>query len=236
MVTGNRPGFLRQAIRYYQRFEWPRKELILVANDPAADISFVPDTREIGIVQVDQPLVIGQAINLGIEAAEGSFVVRMDDDDWYHPLWVTAAMERLHAARNPERALTAAGKPLVLIVETGELLRYEKPAEASPLDYARSLIGSSYAFHKTLWEECPFPPVERGEDVAFFGSHAFDYVPIEVEGMFVYVRLPSGGLSGVPQEYYERHFPLHEQPLEAFVPAEDAAFYRSLEMIANLAS
>jgi len=233
MATTDRPGFLRRAISHYRRFEWPKKELVIVVNGRHRREASILDAPDIRVTALEDRWPIGDALNFGIAAADGDWIVRMDDDDWYHPRWIEAVMSRMLSAPDQRRALSAAAKPLVWLARTGELRRFVAPPHWPKHIPGECMIGSSYAYHRTLWEESPYPSMESGEDAAFFARHAFHYVPVEREGMFVYVRHGKGSLSGVPHEYYERECPLTEFVLEEVVGETDAAFYRAMEMAAS---
>ena len=85
MPTHNRRVFVQQTLLYFERQDYPNKELIIV--DDGDD--------QIGDLVVSHPLVrymalsekksIGEKRNIACELARGTIIAHWDDDDWYAP-------------------------------------------------------------------------------------------------------------------------------------------------------
>ena len=96
MPTRDRPEFALQAVRYFQRQDWPATELIIVEDDPSLLAGLLPDDPRITLVPSGTSRSIGSKRNLACELARGEIIAQWDDDDWYGP-------ERLSAPGGPDR-------------------------------------------------------------------------------------------------------------------------------------
>lgn len=101
-ITRARPDLLRQAVAFYDRQTWPRKELVVVVDrrgDTSWVDSFFHDHRRDDLRWDMPPEVehLGRLRNASLDLARGEFICVWDDDDWYHPLriesQVRAALE-----------------------------------------------------------------------------------------------------------------------------------------------
>lgn len=162
MPTRDRRHFVPQAIAYYQRQDYPHRELVVLddGNDPVYDL--IPDDPTIRYVRLERSYRLGLKRNLICELARGDVLAHWDDDDWYAP-WrlshqVTGLMER-HAELS--------GSPRVLFLElgTGQTWSYDYPSMGRPW-----LNGASLCYTRALWERTKFADVEVGEDALFAWS------------------------------------------------------------------
>ncbi len=84
MPTYERPGLLARAIRIFDAYRYPEKELIVV------DDSRVPYAGHIGkrinYVHLPARAVLGRKHNLAASLAQGEIFVHRDDDDLFSPL------------------------------------------------------------------------------------------------------------------------------------------------------
>lgn len=84
MPTRNRPDFVRQAIRYFERQDYPVRELIIL--DDGIERSFVEaKDQRIRYFHLRKAMPIGAKRNYGCSLARGSIIAHWDDDDWYGP-------------------------------------------------------------------------------------------------------------------------------------------------------
>src|SRR5262245_38881356 len=83
MPTFNRARFTAQAIRYFARQDYARRELIVV--DDGSDAA-MPEERSGGpairYVRLDSRKTVGEKRNIACEAAQGEIILHWDDDDW----------------------------------------------------------------------------------------------------------------------------------------------------------
>src|SRR5262249_24996794 len=82
MPTANRRLFAPQAIRYFQRQDYPEQELIIL-DDGEQDIGdLVPVDPRVCSERLDRRATIGAKNNLACALARGEVIVHWDDDDW----------------------------------------------------------------------------------------------------------------------------------------------------------
>lgn len=152
MVTRGRSGLARRAIECFQAQHYPRRELVIVDDDPDDSLArhvaslAAPDIRHVRLA--DEHLPLGTLRNLAVEAASGAYVAQWDDDDFYDPQRLSAqieAIERLEA------------DACVLARE----LMWWPALERLAVSRARLWEGSLVCDRRRL---VPYAAVRRGED------------------------------------------------------------------------
>jgi spore maturation protein CgeB len=88
IVPSNRPEQLDNVLAFIGRQNHPDLQLVLVAHgfDPGNDV--VARAKEAGIDDVvvraaDTSLSLGACMNFGVDAADATYIAKMDDDNWY---------------------------------------------------------------------------------------------------------------------------------------------------------
>src|SRR4051794_33498707 len=84
ITTRDRPYLLPVALTCYQHQTYPRRELIVVDDGE----EFPADAARVAavggrLIRVEPGTPLGTKLNAGVEAADGRFCQKMDDDDWY---------------------------------------------------------------------------------------------------------------------------------------------------------
>src|ERR1043166_1315605 len=95
LVTRDRPAFVRQALRCFSSQDYPDKELIVVDDGAAPVESLCAGVPRLTYIRLDTPAPTGTKLNLGIEAARGDILQKLDDDDFYAPGFLSIAARRL---------------------------------------------------------------------------------------------------------------------------------------------
>src|SRR5262249_10715445 len=106
LVTRDRPGFFRQALRCFSSQDYPAKQLIVVDDGAAAVERFCDRVPGLKYIRLTSPTPTGTKLNIGIEAAGADILQKLDDDDFYAPGFLSTAVRRLRGARR-EDALVA---------------------------------------------------------------------------------------------------------------------------------
>jgi len=224
LVTRNRPVFLRQALRNYSLQNHPHSELIVVddSDTPLSDLcAGLPNVRYIGL---EARTPTGAKLNIGIEAAQGDILQKLDDDDYYGPDFLATATERLCRSDNP-RALVAWCCFAVLIAGE-EALFYSGHGWKA---------GGTLCFRRELWLQHRFQARFRGSDSWFIRDNQPELLRVCAPDQYMLVRHGNntwhlvGDASGVcsPEEYFRkrRRYP---KSVEDLVGEQSSAFYRSL--------
>jgi len=220
MATKNRPRFLRQALRYFQRQTHTASELIVVDDGEESVEQFCAGLERVRYVRCEQPTSQGQKLNLGVELAQGNLIQKLDDDDYYHPDFLKLAVTRF-PEENAEQTLLSWDCFLILTRESR--LRYSGHGWT---------IGNTFLFTRRFWERKPFRDIQRAVDSWFLHDHRPPIVRVCAHEHCIYVRHGGNTWSsmrkgGSADEYFAR-FPVYGRSLEDVIGHEDAAFYRSM--------
>ncbi len=186
MPTYNRRMFVPQAIRYFLRQDYPRKELVIVDDGSEAVADLIPDDERVRYLRLERRASIGRKRNLAVESSRGEIIVHWDDDDWYAP----------HRLRHQLEALLG-GEAGVCGLVMGHLLNIVDQSfwSCTPELHARMFYadvhGGSIAYRKAIWQRYGgFPDTSQGEDAAFLRKVAgrVRIARLANDDTFVYVR------------------------------------------------
>jgi glycosyltransferase involved in cell wall biosynthesis/GT2 family glycosyltransferase len=122
---------------------------LLVVDDGSNDrtgreLEVVADER-LRVLRNDTPLGLAGALNIGLDAARGSYIARMDADDVALPGWLDAVLGRI--ARKPRVAVVGTG--MIDLLPHGELGTLHRMA-AGPHAVRWAALFSSPFFHSTV--------------------------------------------------------------------------------------
>lgn len=164
MPTFERRPFVRQAIGYFLRQDYPAKELVIVDDGADAIGELVPADPRIKYHRLDRRMILGAKRNLACDLAAGPLIAHWDDDDWIAPNRL-----RVQVAALERRGVDLCGASHLLFYQPERRLasRYTYPAAQRPW-----VAGSSLVYRKELWARSPFPDVPVGEDTRFVWSPA----------------------------------------------------------------
>ncbi len=81
MPTRNRPDFVRLAVSYFLKQDYPNRELIIL-DDSSNRTHYALDDARIRFLRTDPPNSIGHKRNLCCDYAKGELICHWDDDDW----------------------------------------------------------------------------------------------------------------------------------------------------------
>src|SRR4051812_45905269 len=94
LITRDRPLLFSVALRCYEHQTYEPRELIVVDDglESPADRTAI---EALGgrLITVAPGTPLGIKLNVGIEAARGRFCMKMDDDDWYGPDYISTMVE-----------------------------------------------------------------------------------------------------------------------------------------------
>jgi glycosyltransferase involved in cell wall biosynthesis len=164
MPTRDRRRPVGQAIVYFQRQDYPNRELVVLddGQDPVEDL--IPDDPRIRYVRLDHEQLVGAKRNQGCELASGEIIVNWDDDDWHSPTRISYQVDELerHGAE---------------ICGAGRILYFDPAAERAwlyefPSSNRAWIAGGTLCYRKDLWRRNPYAPVGNGEDTRFVWSRA----------------------------------------------------------------
>ncbi|HEY7066794.1 MAG TPA: glycosyltransferase [Chloroflexota bacterium] len=159
MPTADRRRFVAQAIYYFLRQDYERRELLILddGSDPIGDL--VPADARIQYVPLDRRLVLGVKRNLACELAAGDLIAHWDDDDWIAPQRLGLQVAALQRARAD---LCGASRQLYYDPAGERAWLYQYPPSRG-----RWLAGNTLCYRREFWEQNRFPEIGVGEDTRF---------------------------------------------------------------------
>lgn len=97
LICTRRIAMIESALRQVARQQNVRLELILTLHGLSEDDHRIKQAIDkfqgaLKVVEVDAPVSFGEALNRGAAHASGSFIARMDDDDWYGKDYLSDAL------------------------------------------------------------------------------------------------------------------------------------------------
>jgi glycosyltransferase involved in cell wall biosynthesis len=155
MPTHDRREFIPGAIANFLRFDYPRRELVIVDDGAGSIADLIPSDDRIRHLRVDGRKPVGAKRNLGCAAARGEIIVHVDDDDWYPPWRLTAQVRAMQRA-----GADICGTSTLYFLDRRQqrawLYRY---SSATPW-----LAGATLAYTREFWERNRFTDRNVGED------------------------------------------------------------------------
>ena len=159
MPTYNRRRFVPQAIRYFQRQNYPNRELIVVDDGSDAIQDLIPEDSRIRYVRLERKRSIGEKRNIGCQEARGDIIAHWDDDDWIAPWRLCYQIECL---QREVASICGLDKLLFFDPKDKQVWQYVYPAGGKPW-----VAGGTMCYRKSLWEANRFSDVDNGEDTHF---------------------------------------------------------------------
>lgn len=99
ILATNRPESFDTIFANYERQLWKKKELIIILNNDTMDIEAwkkkANDYGMVSVFQLPEKTPLGVCLNFGVEKAKYTYIAKMDDDDYYGPLYLTEALTTL---------------------------------------------------------------------------------------------------------------------------------------------
>ena len=188
MATANRQDFVLQSIRYFQRQDYPAKELIILDDENGEDLTpLLPGDDRLRYVRLPPGLSIGEKRNRGCALARGRFIAQWDDDDWYTPTRLTAQLAPLLTGTAQISALTAG---VFFDLERWEFWRVSAPLHKRM--FVADVHGGTLVFHRSLIDQglC-YPNRSLAEDAWVLWQamrSGARLAKLQGDSLFVYLR------------------------------------------------
>lgn len=224
MATKNRRRFIPQALRCFQRRTYANAELIIVDDGDRPVGSLCGDVPGVRYLRLTQPASQGTKLNLGIEAARGDRLQKLDDDDYYAPDFIATSARNL-----PARELEG-----MIVTRCCFLLLMRDRREVWHSGHGWKTGGTLF-FHRSLWRRQAFRDANQSVDTHLLRDLRPQIKRICDVEQYMVVRhgtntwnwgIADGARVSV-EEYFARRA-VYEKTLEELVPAADAAAYRKL--------
>jgi glycosyltransferase involved in cell wall biosynthesis len=226
MPTRNRKTFVQQALLYFERQDYPNRELIIVDDGTESVADLVSSNPHVRYISLPQHTSIGAKRNLACEMAKGAIIAHWDDDDWYAP-------HRLRHQVAPLLAKTAD----ITGLETScffDLTRWQAwtctPALHSRL-FMGDVHGGTLVYWRNVWERLArYPSASLAEDALFLRDarrRGARLQKLPHANSFVYLRHHNNAWS-FPLGSYLDSKGWKQTDLNDYLPADDLPFYGTL--------
>jgi O-antigen biosynthesis protein len=220
LVTRDRPAFFRQAVKCFAGQRYRRRELIVVDDGESPVEKLCRSVPGAKYIRLGQRTPTGSKLNIGIEAATGRILQKLDDDDYYGPAFVSTASRHLRDARDPHTLV--AWCCFVVLIAGDRQLYFSGHGWHS---------GGTLCFHRQLWERQPFRDTYASSDSWFIRDNqpaikrvcAGDQYLVVRHGRNTWRRIK--GADSV-EGYFQRR-PL-ARTVDTIVDARSVPFYRAL--------
>jgi glycosyltransferase involved in cell wall biosynthesis len=163
MPTSGRAEWVGQAIRYFQRQDYPNLELIIIDASAETELAPLPDDPRIRRERIAHGSSIGAMRNRACELARGEVIVHWDDDDWYAAGRISAQVRPILEGRADITGLTD--------TRFFELHTWRFWRTAPHLHrrlFVQDVHGGTLAFRRSLWgARCRYPELSLAEDAWF---------------------------------------------------------------------
>lgn len=167
VVPTNRPHELSNVLANVARQERVDTQLVLVAHGfevhradlsaRAADLGIT----ELQVIDAAPELTLGAALNLGIDASDGAYVAKMDDDNFYGAHFLGDLVDTF---AHTSAGITGKWAHYVWLRSTGAVvLRFEDHENT----YHRLVQGGSIVTHRDVAEDLRFSDIPRAVDSDF---------------------------------------------------------------------
>lgn len=224
MPTSNRRDLVFQAIRYFQRQDYPCCELIIV-DDATQDLSLeLPFDSRVRYVLEPPGLTLGSKRNRACEIARGVIIAHWDDDDWYGPSRLSSQVKPLLEGAAD---ITAFDDCVFFDISQWKFWRCD------PFIFNRMFVAGLHAgtlvYSRSLFDNgARYPPVSLGEDARFLyqcHQQGARIGCVSSDKLFLYVRHSEATWNFACGEFID---PRGWSSLpEPEMPIEDREFFRS---------
>jgi hypothetical protein len=178
MPTYNRRPFVAQAIRYFLRQDYPKRQLIIVDDGTDSIQDLVPDDEQIRYIRLNTRRTTGAKRNIACQAADGEIILHWDDDDWMADWRVSY---QIAGFLQETAEINGLANPLYYDLASRQAWQYRHPASQRPW-----LSGGTLCYAKSFWLAHPFPDTPRGAETRFiWESHPKRLATLQNERFYV---------------------------------------------------
>ena len=226
MPTCNRRAFVQQALTYFDRQDYPNKELIIVddGEDKVADlVSTHPHVRYIALTN---KMSIGSKRNVGCELAKGAIIAQWDDDDWYAPHRISYQVAPLLAGK-----ADLTGLETFCFFDLQQWQAWTCTPNLHRRLFVRDVHGGTLVYWRRVWEHLGrYPDASLAEDAQFLQQACRRGARVQKlphDHAFVYLRHSSNAWR-FPLGTYLGPAGWRQLDPNACMPAGDLSFYRAI--------
>ena len=226
MPTKNRRAFVAQALRYFERQDYPHKELIIVDDGDDLVVDLASQYPHVRYFAPQYMHSVGGKRNIACDAAYGEIICHWDDDDWYAPTRLSYQVAPLLLG---EADIT--GLHLQSVLDLAHMQGWRCPDAIYPQPGVLGIHHGTLLYWRHLWvKRARFQDTSDGEDTRFvrrlinLGTRVYT---LPCQGQHVYIRHGSNGWQYQPgtsigTETWQR------VDAQQCLPPADLGFYSSI--------
>lgn len=222
MPTRDRAEFVLQSIRYFQRQDYPERELIIVDDGSDGLAGRLPADERIRYLRAPAGQSIGAKRNRACEIARGEYIAHWDDDDWYAPGRLSAQVAPIHDQQAEISALKAD-----IFFDLARWEFWRCTPELHRRLFVEDVHGGTLVFHRRIWEQyARYPDRSLAEDALFLRQATARGARLQrmpTGGLFVYLRHATNSWSFTCGRHLDPEG--WQQVPEPTFPPDDRAFY-----------
>ena len=188
-----RPKNVLRCLENFTKQTYRDKELILILNNAEFDLDAIrKETDRVPNVQalsVDGRMSLGECLNRGVEAASGSYVAKMDDDDHYGERYLS---DSVLAASFSDAEVVGKGSFFMYFEEANITALAEVAREHT---FTHFVTGGTLFIRADVAREIPFDSISLREDTNFLHAVAQAGCRIYAADRFNFIRVRTRRLS-----------------------------------------
>jgi glycosyltransferase involved in cell wall biosynthesis len=221
LVTKNRVRFFQQALRRFLQQRYLNSELIVVDDGEDRVESYCRGLDRVRYIRLCQATNTGAKLNIGAEAARGTLLQKLDDDDYYGPEFLNMTVGNL---ARPDRAGCLVAWDCFLILLAGE-----KHFRFSGHGWR---AGGTLCFTRELWARTPFRDVPKSSDRFFFEDARPRLIRVCAPEQYILVRHGTNTWTrmqgGLEADDFLRTLPRWPRGFADIMDGPDQVFYQGL--------
>ncbi len=226
MPTKNRREFVAKALYYFEKQDYPNKELIVVDDGDDLVVDLVSQHAHVRYLAPQYAHTVGVKRNIACEAAQGEIICHWDDDDWYASTRLSYQVAPLLA-----READVTGLHLQAVLDVQHMRGWRCVDIASPVMGVDGMHYGTAIYRKQLWmNRARFQDSVEGDDGSGFVRRLIDSGAVvstmPCADQHVYVRHGRNIWRYRPGTSIGSEIWTQVSP-EQCIPQEDLNFYRN---------
>ncbi len=225
MPTKNRRAFVTQALHYFEKQDYPHKELIIIDDGDDLVVDLASQYPYVRYFAPQYMHSVGGKRNLACDAARGEIICHWDDDDWYAPTRLSYQVIPLLTGETD-----IAGLHLQNVLDIEHMQSWQCPDATFPVPGVEGIHHGTLLYWKHLWMmQARFQDTSQGEDTEFvrrlINLKARVYT-LPCMNQHVYIRHKNNGWQYKPGTSIGTEVWKRVDAREC-IPSDDIEFYRS---------
>ncbi len=225
MPTYNRREFIPQALKYFERQDYPHKELIIVDDGTDTIIDILPTHLNICYISLSERCSLGTKCNIACSLANGEVICHFDDDDYFAPHRLTHQVQPILQGK-----ADIVGVEMDVVFNIVDWTAWKCSSSLRSEIFYGGVVTGAMMYRKALWGmHAMHPNKTTGEDADFLRhlrTNGAKLATVANAGSFIYIR--HGDTWPLLPHYHPHMHEWSAVKIEEHMPDEDRAFYAQL--------